>query len=288
MQRRNRLRLSTRQKVFIASQLSRCLLAARRAIGKGPDVRVVRRGVEWQLDLREGIDLAIYLGVYENETAEAIAKEIREGWVALDIGANIGAHTLPIANRIGPDGRVVAFEPTGYAFEKLRTNIALNPGLAGRIDCHQTVLVDKPPTAPLPPIYSSWPLVGASDVHPVLRGRLMSTEGAAAATLDHFMQAAQLPRLDFIKMDVDGNEPAVLEGARETLARHRPTIIMEFCPHIYARYGSHSFPAFLGLLRALDYRAETKITANTVPLTPEGVEALCPEGGSVDLILRPA
>jgi FkbM family methyltransferase len=281
------LRFSTRQKVFIAAQISRCLLTVRRAIGKGPEVQVVRRSVKWQLDLREGIDLAIYLGVYENETADAIAREIREDWVALDIGANIGAHTLPIADRIGPGGRVVAFEPTGYAFAKLRRNIALNPGLAGRIDCHQTVLVDKPPTAPLPPIYSSWPLVDASDVHPVLRGRLMSTEGAAAATLDHFIQVARLGRLDFIKMDVDGNEPAVLEGARETLARHRPAIIMEFCPHLYSRHGADSFPALLALLHDLDYRAETKIAARPVSLTSESVKALCPDGGSVDLILRP-
>jgi len=281
------LRLSTRQKVFIAAQLARGLLAVRRLAGKGADVQVVRRGVKWRLDLREGIDLALYLGVYENETAQTIAREIREGWIVLDIGANIGAHTLPIADRIGPDGRVLAFEPTSYAFEKLRTNISLNAALAKRIDCHQTVLVDKPPTAPLQPIYSSWPLTDTVDVHPVLRGRLMSTEGAAAATLDHVVQVAQLRRLDFIKLDVDGNESMVLEGARETLARFRPTIIMEFCPHIHHRHGTDGFPGLLGLLRDLGYRAETKREGRDVPLIPESVEAMCPGGGSVDLLLRP-
>ena len=72
--------------------------ALRTLAGKG-DVGVFRRGgIVWELDLREGIDFAIYLqGGFEAATLREYGRIVRSGFVALDIGANIGSHTLPLA-----------------------------------------------------------------------------------------------------------------------------------------------------------------------------------------------
>ncbi len=93
-----------------------------------------RRGVAWTLDLREGIDFSIWLlGAFELSTVRAYQRILRPGAIVLDIGANIGAHTLHLARAVGTEGKVWAIEPTDYAMGKLKTNIALNPELAPRI-----------------------------------------------------------------------------------------------------------------------------------------------------------
>ena len=77
------------------------------------------------------IDFAIYLGgMFERNTALALRKLVRPSSLVLDIGANIGAHTLRLANLVGSSGRVFAFEPTDFAYSKLQANLDLNPALA--------------------------------------------------------------------------------------------------------------------------------------------------------------
>ena len=139
------------------------LLLARRAIGLGPEVEVVRGEVRWRLDLREGIDFAIYLlGIFERSTVRAYERRVRPGDVVLDIGANVGAHSLHLARLVGAGGTVVCFEPTDFAFGKLERNVGLNPDLAARIRMEQVMLVDSEETQPAPSLFSSWPLAGGA------------------------------------------------------------------------------------------------------------------------------
>src|SRR5262245_34452280 len=111
--------LTTRTKVAIARLAYSAISAVRRRVGLDHSVRVVRDGACWELDLREGIDLAIYLGLFEAGTSRALRRLVRPGAVVLDVGANIGAHTLRLAKLVGESGRVIAFEPTVYAHTKL-------------------------------------------------------------------------------------------------------------------------------------------------------------------------
>ena len=102
--------MNTRTKLHIARALYRTVMGFRRLLGRTDSTLVTRRGIHWQLDLREGIDLAIYLfGCFEYDTVRAYRKLLKPGNTVLDIGANIGAHTLPMARCVYPAGRVVAF-----------------------------------------------------------------------------------------------------------------------------------------------------------------------------------
>src|ERR1700744_4645117 len=123
--------MKTAHKIAAARIAYRAIHGAR-ALFWRPDRQVgVSDGVRFDLDLAEGIDFAIYLGgVFERGTAQALSRLVEPSSLVVDIGANIGAHTLRLARLVGPQGRVLAFEPTDFAFQKLQRNLALNPELA--------------------------------------------------------------------------------------------------------------------------------------------------------------
>jgi FkbM family methyltransferase len=166
---------------------------------------------------------------FERSTLAAYERLVTAGALVIDVGANIGAHTLHLARAVGPSGRVLAYEPTERAFERLTSNIRLNPDLAPRIDAHQVMLLGQVEAALPAEVISSWPLRSDEHVHPTIRGRAVPTTGARVATLDALVRDQAGP-IDLIKLDVDGYECDVLDGAMETLQRDRPIVLSEVAP----------------------------------------------------------
>jgi FkbM family methyltransferase len=276
--------LSTGSKVRIARYLSTGVLFLRRTVGLAPIVTVGRRGITWSLDLREGIDLAIYLlGGFEVATLRRYEKLVRPGDVVLDIGANVGAHTLPFAKLVGPAGRVYAFEPTAYAFSKQRANIALNPELAPRIVSRQVMLTATADESLPQAVYSSWPLESAPDLHHDHRGRLMGTEGAATATLDAYMAAAGVNRVDFMKIDVDGHEMEVLKGAGTVLRTYKPLIMIELAPYVH-QANPHEFDDLIEEITALGYRLQDMATGRMLSGHPSELRKFIPAMGGLNVL----
>src|SRR5580692_6023609 len=118
--------LTTKTKVALAGAAYKVISSARSIVGKNDGVEVERRGLRWALDLGEGIDFSIYLlGAFEPGTQATLKKLVKSGDVVFDIGANVGAHTLGIAQSVGGSGKVYAFEPADFAFAKLKRNLAL-------------------------------------------------------------------------------------------------------------------------------------------------------------------
>jgi FkbM family methyltransferase len=276
--------LSTRTKVRIARAAFFAIGCARRLAGLDDTVEVLRDGLHWRLDLRQGIDLAIYLGVFERSTAKALRRLIRPGQVVLDVGANVGAHTLPLARLVGDVGRVVAFEPTAFARRKLIANLALNPELVRRVTVEPTMLIGES-SAKLPPaIYSSWPLVGRSQLHTKHRGELKSTEGARARRLDDWLAEVGIEHVDLIKVDVDGYECEVLSGATALLRRVKPILVMELAPYIVDE--RHTLDELLDILRRREYRLESEHGGKQLPTNPKELRSLISEGASMNIIAR--
>jgi len=275
--------LTTRSKIALAALLQRAVTAVPRMAGRGTRTVATRSGIRWALDLDEGIDFAIWLlGAFERSTVAAYAQIVRPGATTVDIGANIGAHTLFLARQVGPAGRVIAVEPTAWAVERLRANLALNEALAAVVDVRQVMLAASATEALPDTLYSSWPLHGA-DVHPKLRARPKSTAGARALTLDALLQIEGVEHVDFIKLDVDGHEGAVLRGAVGTLARDHPTIILELSPYILAEAGD-SFDDLVGTLTRLGYRLYHLTSRRALPSDPALLARSIPDGGSINAI----
>lgn len=280
--------MSTRTKVACARLASRGITFAREIVGLDSRARVARGGIQWDLDLREGIDLTIFLlGMFERETVLTCRRLIRPGDIVLDIGANIGAHTLHLACCVGPGGRVAAFEPTDFAFGKLVTNVGLNPELATRIRAEQIMLVDQSGQPVAPRLHSSWPLSAQAGLHEKHCGKLMDTTGARAMALDEYLDQARIEKVAFIKMDVDGHECGVLRGGKAMLARQQPVIVMELAPYVLAETG-HSVEELLEILESLGYGLTAMSKDRLLPLNPLTLRALIPEGYSLQVLARPA
>src|SRR6266496_1746810 len=86
-----------------------------------------RRGLLLHIDTDSWVERWILnQGCYERELVEFLEAVLRPGMVAVDVGANIGCHTLVMAQAVGTQGRVFAFEPNPAMTERLRANLALN------------------------------------------------------------------------------------------------------------------------------------------------------------------
>jgi FkbM family methyltransferase len=274
---------NTSQKIFIATVLSRIVLKIRKAFGLSSSGIFARKGVRWALDLNEGIDFSIYLlGSFEPLTQRKFVKFIGGGDVVIDIGANIGAHTLPFAQMVGNGGKVVAVEPTEYAVNKLRKNVALNEGLSNQIEVIQRLLVGGSDEQIPETIYSSWPLVATDDLHKEHLGRLMSTSGAGKSTLDELVAELNLGRVSALKLDVDGNEYSVLKGAEKTLREYHPVIFMELAPYLFQ--DEAEFDSLIALLESHNYKLTHISNNNKIPCDPLRIRKIVPKGKSINVI----
>jgi FkbM family methyltransferase len=277
--------MDTATKILLASAASRVVRFARRLGGRTQRGVFTRRGVRWELDLAQGIDFSIWLlGCFEPATLRAHEREIKPGQTVLDIGANIGAHTLHFARLVGAQGTVVAFEPTAFAFAKLTRNRALNPELTADLRLEQLMLVAADGQPPAASIYSSWPLESRPGAHALHRGELETTAGAGASTLDQAVERLQLGAVDHIKLDVDGNEPEVIAGGMRTLARFRPTMTMELAPCLYA--GSDRLDATLRALAGLGYRLYDERSLRELPGALSELTSRISGAGSINVIAR--
>jgi len=279
--------MKTADKLRLAACLSQLILATRKICGQGGDQSIAKRaGLVWELDLREGIDLAIFLfGSFERETARTLARLARPGSVVFDIGANIGAHTLPLARSVGPTGKVYAFEPTDYAFGKLRRNIQLNPAIESRVIAIQAKLGRIGDLGSPGEIYSSWKVSGNDPRHAKHFGIAQSTSGSTNLALDDYCWTNSISQLDLIKLDVDGLESEIIRGGIRTLRRARPVICMELAPYVLVERGS-SLPELLALLKSCDYQL---VDLKGTPLTfePAELEKQIPDGSSMNVLAIP-
>jgi FkbM family methyltransferase len=273
--------IKTSDKILIARLLSATVRGVRTLLGKSDNAMVKRRGIWWSLDLNEGIDFSIYLiGGFEPKTLRLYKNIIKPGHTVLDIGANVGSHTLPLAKLVGTSGRVVAFEPTAYAYGKLVANIELNQIFKQCIIPVQAMVVACSQAKLEPALFSSWPLENRSDLHEEHKGRLMDTSGASVITIDDAVDRLMLSKIDFLKIDVDGYEYEVLKGGLRTLKIHKPSIIMEFAPYLIK---FEEFRGMVELLLGLGYQFHDANTLKQLPGNAYALNTMIPGGSSLNI-----
>lgn len=216
-------------------------------------------GITFDLDLSELIDVCLYVNRFEKDVTSAINAICQEKWVVLDIGANIGAHTLRFASLVGDNGGVFAFEPMGYAFQKLQRNVRLNQFC--NIKIFQLALSNQN----LPQQNISYRASWKTD-----NSRTDESSTVDFIRLDDWFKNQTINRLDFIKIDVDGNEYSVFDGAREVLEKYKPAMIAE----VGAYHFSDSLSNPWEILENLGYRFWDVHTRNEYRSLPEMLQAL--------------
>ena len=145
---------------------------------------------------------------------------LRAGMHAVDIGANYGLYALSIARCVGENGRVIAVEPTSATAAFLRAGVSHN-GFRN-VEVVQSALSNRAGTAQLH-------LSANSELNAlsVAAASPDSTETVELTTLDLLAKKCGLDRLDFLKIDAEGEEQRIIEGGLELLRRHSPLIMYE-------------------------------------------------------------
>src|SRR5262252_4403222 len=166
---------------------------------------------------------------YEPTFYHPFVNRIRPGMTVFDIGAHIGLFGLGAAQRVGQSGRVVAFEPAPQTLAVLRRHVAYN-GFERLIDVQPVVVSDSEQPVSFfvyqASMAASMSRANVEDLNPEQRTTPAQEVLVPALTLDAFCRERSM-RPDVIKIDVEGAEYRVLNGARELLANHRVTVLCE-------------------------------------------------------------
>jgi FkbM family methyltransferase len=147
------------------------------------------------------------------------------GGTAIDIGANLGEWTVPLARAVGPEGRLLAIEPAPRAAAALEKTLAANALRQAAVLRCALGEADGSAELAMPLVISARADTGTARVGPAAAGH--ETLEVALSRLDALVALHRLDRIDFIKIDVEGHERRVLDGASESLARFRPVLVVE-------------------------------------------------------------
>jgi FkbM family methyltransferase len=161
----------------------------------------------------------IEYGEYGQEEFELLSKLVQAGSYVVEIGANIGAHTVRLAKSVGLSGRVVAFEPQPVVFQTLAGTMSLNSLM--NVDCLPYGVGREPGQVMFPAIDYRKPNnfggLGLTDL----------PEGANPVRIVTLDEIYAYDRLDFLKIDVEGMELDVLIGAQRCLQKFQPALYVE-------------------------------------------------------------
>lgn len=201
---------------YIARQLN--FRGKRRLVEQLSGRRGVRRarlfGAEFELDLGEFIQRQMYFGCFEALEARAVADYLRPGMTVVDAGANVGFYTALAAERCGAGGRVIAYEPSPYASERLRAMVERNR--LDRVTAVEAALGDAAGQGTL------FIERDANHSPSLIRSRDAADASAVEVrTLDAEAARLGLDKIDLLKLDVEGYETQVLAGAGELLRAGR-------------------------------------------------------------------
>jgi FkbM family methyltransferase len=183
----------------------------------------------YEVELRHHMGSHVFCyGSYSRHILRILDALIEPGMTVVDVGANAGEITVFAAKRVGPRGKVVAFEPLGRMADRLARNVALNE--FPQVTTVRLGLSDKEQAVPIygteSEFHDGTVNEGLATIH-AGGDRTVELERIQLTTLDLYTASADIGDIDVIKVDVEGAELEVLRGARRVLRDQRPWLILE-------------------------------------------------------------
>lgn len=216
--------------------------------------------------------------IYQERAYEQMFS-ISKGDTVIDVGANIGIFTVKASRLVGPTGTVVSLEPASKSFTLLEANIERND--LSNVKPFKYAVSDSEGEARLYVDRVSDRSSLFSDRGDSERNRrnIETVEKVETVSLDTLGDSLKLNRIDIIKIDVEGAELAVLKGAKRTIAKYWPNIVLEWHPWGGPLDEIHSF------LSSCDYKVlesehrSDRTMVYTAPDNSHGIDNRTLSGG---------
>jgi len=189
-------------------------------------------------------------GSHENSSSKLILNSIdHNSKVFIDVGANYGYYSILVAKKYNI--KVYAFEPGNEAYSYLLKNIALNQLYDNIIPIKMALGNTLKESLISKDLFAKNHIVNE-------HGNLIRM-----TTLDSYIKKHNLEALDFIKVDIEGFEPFFIEGAKESIMKYKPMVLMELSKNLLKRYGKKPKDIF-NLMDLLDYRCKYVLFDNKI------------------------
>ena len=191
-------------------------------------------GSDFDYPLRSFIGYALFAKEFENIEIAFLRRSLKPGDIFLDIGANGGIYTVIAAKQVGPEGRVYAFEPGERELKLLKHNIKINN--LTNVTVVECAVSDKSGVAKFAIVRDGALNSLANLKRP--EQQIQRWQTVITTSLDDFVVNYSIPKVDFIKIDVEGAEKLVIDGAKKLMAsNNRITILFESSDHNVAAFG---------------------------------------------------
>ncbi len=197
-----------------------------------------------------------FFGDYDQRMSSVISRLIFPGQTVIDMGAERGWFTLLFSSLVGKKGKVISFEPSREIFDKLKTNVSINNFSWAK--CENLAISNKLGqsffVASNDKIFPNIKIIKycsglgyITDRKTRMRGHIVET-----TTLDNYLITNRIKNVDFIKIDIEGSEYNALLGAKRTLAKMKPKLVVEFNRDTASRSGRSMEKAY-NFLKRLNY-----------------------------------
>ncbi len=209
-------------------------------------VRVVRNGINFGLNRSDYMQWRVFAD-FDEPVYNVLSRYLNGSGLIIDVGANIGAFSLNIAKKGVEKGnselKILAFEPNPDIAAAFKKNLELNPGLSTIIEINQSACGDENGESNL--VFNSSNSGG---------GKIGDSAGVPVRMirLDDFLSEERRGQVKILKIDVEGYEPQVLNGAIQVLKKSHPLLYLEVTDSWYRNNGS-SARQVINSIRKMDY-----------------------------------
>lgn len=224
---------------------------------KGSIRRFHHKGIQFELDIHDYIGHLLYFG-FKDDGQQELVDFAEEGDVFLDVGTNIGSSLLQFAKNVGKTGRVYGFEPDQLNFQQCQNNIRLNN--FDNVQVSNIALGNKSSKVKL--VVDTESNRGGNRILDEANGKDYTE--VEVVPLDEWVEQQLISAIDFIKIDVEGFELNVLQGATESLKKFSPRLFIELDDENLKLQGQSAkeLVVFLNEMGYCTYQSITKQTVN--------------------------